>query len=81
MSLFFNKVHSDNNVSTTVQVTVYILNLALLFLLQYGVFNSLFAKLALEAQRTQELLRLLPGPLLESSHRLRAIVVSSKQTA
>lgn len=55
--------------STVVQVVVYLLNIAIVLVLHYGVFARQFANLAAEAQRTQELLRLVPQPVLDSMPR------------
>jgi len=66
MNLYLDYTKAQEMQSSTIQIVVYILNLGIIAFLQWGVFARQFANLAAEAQRTQELLRLIPNPILES---------------
>lgn len=66
MNLYLEYTKAQESQSSTIQIIVFILNLSIIAFLQWGVFARQFANLAAEAQRTQELLRLIPNPILES---------------
>jgi hypothetical protein len=74
VSLYAQQVDASSTEATTVQIVIYLVNLAVILLLQQGVFSTQFANLAAEAQRTQEFVRLLPVPVLESVPKLRTFL-------
>jgi hypothetical protein len=73
VDIYLRHVAQVSSSSFLVQAIVYALNIGIVVLLQYAVFARQFAHLASEAQRTQELLRLVPQPVIDSVPRLRAL--------
>ncbi len=69
VDLYLSYTKAAEASSTVVQVAVFVLNIVIIAVLQYGVFKRQFGNLEAEAQRTQELLRLVPAPVLDSMPR------------